>query len=182
MSLLIVASTNPVKINAAKLACEAMFPETTWETRGVSVPSGVPEQPMSSEEARQGAENRLNAIRQQEPTADIWIAFEGGVEDTPHGMSCFAWILIGRQGYAEVGQAKTGTIFLPPVMRKLILGGMELGMVDDHVFGQTNTKQKNGVTGLLTHDAIDRTAYYIHAAALAFATFHHPNLYSAPKD
>ncbi len=177
MPLLIVASTNPVKINGAKLACEAMFPEMVWEARGVSAASGVSDQPMTSNETRLGAENRLASIRAQEPEADMWMAIEGGVEDVNGQMSCFAWILAAQKESSVIGQGKTGMFFLPSKARTLILEGMELGSVDDVLFKETNTKQKNGAVGLFTGNVIDRTSYYVHAGILALIPFKNPSLY-----
>ena len=179
MSLLVVASTNPVKINAGKQICEKMFPGI-WEVTGISAPSGVSDQPLSSKETRLGAENRLHHIQKEAPEADMWIAIEGGIEDTENGMACFAWVLLRKRGSPLTGQAKTGTIFLPEAMRKLLQQGLELGAVDDILFKQANTKQKNGAVGLLTNDAIDRTGYYLHAGILASATFLYPDLYTIP--
>jgi non-canonical (house-cleaning) NTP pyrophosphatase len=39
------------------------------------------------------------------------------------------------------------------------------------VFGRSNSKQQNGSVGILTHDVIDRTAYYVHAVILALIPF-----------
>ncbi len=181
MSLVIVASTNPVKINAAKLACEAMFPETVWDVKGVAVTSGVSDQPLSDKETRQGAMNRVHAARALSPDADYWIAFEGGIEDTTHGMESFAWIAIASRGEKAVSESRSGMFFIPPAMAALIRDGMELCHADDHVTGRENSKQTNGTVGLLTGDVIDRTAYYVHAAILALIPFKHPRLYS-PKD
>ena len=58
--------------------------------------------------------------------------------------------------------------------------GMELGDADDAVFNDTNSKQKGGTVGKLTHGAIDRTAYYVHALHMALIPFLHDDagLYS----
>jgi non-canonical (house-cleaning) NTP pyrophosphatase len=56
---LIIASTNPVKVQSALHGFRLMFPDETFTTEGVSVPSGVSDQPMTDEETLQGALNRI---------------------------------------------------------------------------------------------------------------------------
>ncbi|WP_255039576.1 DUF84 family protein [Lacihabitans soyangensis] len=59
----------------------------------------------------------------------------------------------------------------------LINEGYELGHADEIVFGQNNTKQKMGTTGLLTNNVIDRTQYYTQAVILALIPFLKTDLY-----
>lgn len=66
----IVASTNPVKINAARRAFERLFPDDQFEVVGEEVKSGVSDQPMSDEETLRGATNRADAITTLHPEAD----------------------------------------------------------------------------------------------------------------
>ena len=49
----------------------------------------------------------------------------------------------------------------------------------DQVCAESNSKQKSGAVGLLTNNAIDRTAYYAHAVTLALAPFLNEPLYRA---
>ena len=60
---IMIASTNPVKLNAAKKAFFKLLPDTTFEWQLVEVPSGVSNQPMSDAETRLGACNRVKALR-----------------------------------------------------------------------------------------------------------------------
>ena len=46
----IVASKNPVKIEATRIGFQKMFPEQELEVIGISAPSDVNDQPMSREE------------------------------------------------------------------------------------------------------------------------------------
>lgn len=170
----IVASTNPVKLAAARTGLERLFHPASIQVEGVTVPSGVPDQPMGDEETLTGARQRMEAARHLQPDAAFWVGIEGGCADTEHGMTCFAWVTV-TDG-TRFGQARTGTFFLPDEVARLVRGGMELGHADDQVFGRSNSKQADGSVGLLTHGAIDRTAYYTHAVVLALVPFLHPNL------
>lgn len=173
---IVVASRNPVKIEAVKRGFEKLFPDTEIEMEGVSVESGVPDQPMSDEETRAGARNRAANAREKFPDADFWFGVEGGIERHNDGMQSFAWIAACSNG--RVGESRTTTFQLPPEVVKLVEEGLELGDADDRVFGRTNSKQENGAVGLLTHNAITRTLLYEQAVCLALIPFVRPELFS----
>ncbi|HBF73413.1 MAG TPA: non-canonical purine NTP phosphatase, partial [Alteromonas australica] len=61
ISYLYVGSQNPVKVNAALETLSDTLDEA-FEVEGISVPSGVSEQPMTEEETREGAINRVKAL------------------------------------------------------------------------------------------------------------------------
>ncbi|MEI7653104.1 MAG: DUF84 family protein [bacterium] len=75
---IIVASTNPVKIEVAKQAFLHVFPHKDPTIIGVSSDSGVPDQPFD-DQVLQGAQNRLKNIIEAHPRADYWISQEGGL-------------------------------------------------------------------------------------------------------
>lgn len=176
MPLITVASTNPVKIQAALNGFQRLFPEQAFEAAGVAVPSGVDHQPMTDAETLQGALNRLANARAAAPSADYWIGIEGGVDADAQGLAAFAWIVVeGRDGLQ--GRARSGTFLLPPPVTALIRQGVELGEADDRVFGRSDSKRANGAIGLLTADVIDRAALYEHAVILALVPFKNPDLY-----
>ena len=54
---------------------------------------------------------------------------------------------------------------------------MELGDADDVIFERTNSKQGDGIVGILTGSAIDRTEYYVPAMVLALIPFINRALY-----
>ncbi|HRH23462.1 MAG TPA: inosine/xanthosine triphosphatase [Candidatus Magasanikbacteria bacterium] len=176
MKKVIVASKNPVKINSAQLAFQKMFPNDEFECTGLSVASGVPDQPIGDEETLQGAINRAERASQEISNADFWVGMEGGIQKRRDEMEVFAWMVVkSRDGM--LGKGRTGTFFLPKPIIELINQGIELSVADDQVFGRNNSGKKNGATGLLTGDVIDRTEYYIHAMVLALIPFKNPNLY-----
>ncbi len=198
MKKIIIASTNPVKINAVAAAFGKMFPDETFETEGVSASSGVSDQPKSDSEIFQGALNRAeNASNMAD--GDFWVGIEGGVDphtitasiksqklrNLPFGVGVeeknsdtesFSWVVVkGKDG--KLGKGRTGTFFLPPKIAELIKQGMELGEANDVVFDKTNSKQKNGAVGILTGDVIDRTKFYFEAVVLALIPFKNRELY-----
>ncbi len=172
---IVVASTNPVKIRAALGGFQRLWPGLTFAVDGLSVPSGVSDQPMSDDETLRGAENRATAVRAARPGADYWVGIEGGCAEGAGGVETFAWIVVlGRE---RSGRSRTGMFLLPDEVAALVRGGMELGHADDAVFGRANSKQGDGSVGLLTHGVIDRAAYYEHAVVLALIPFLHPHLH-----
>lgn len=172
---IIIASGNPIKINATKLAFEQMFPDKIFQFEGVNISSDISDQPISNNETLKGAINRSNNAKIECMDADYWIGIEGGVEKKGNEMQVFAWIYI--QSKEMVGKARTATFDLPKKIIELIDSGMELGDADDVIFNRRNSKQKNGAVGILTKDLIDRKKYYTHAIIMALIPFNNMDLY-----
>lgn len=172
---LIVASKNPVKIQCAQKGFEKVFSRDNIIAEGVSVASGVSDQPLSDEETLTGAKNRAENAKNAYPNADFWIGIEGGIAEPYGAMEAFAWVYILSN--EKTGKARTASFDLPPKIRTLIHEGIELGVADDMVFKRSNSKQKNGAVGILTHDLINRSAYYEPAVILALIPFVNAELY-----
>jgi len=172
---IIVASKNPVKINTTLDGFKKMFPEQEFEIEGVSIASGVADQPKSDEETFNGANNRSLAAKQEYPNADYWVGIEGGISDTGSEMTSFAWIVI--QGKENMGKSRTGTFLLSPKVAELIRSGLELGDADDKIFGMKNSKQQNGAVGILTKDLLTRQSFYEVSVILALIPFKNSDIY-----
>lgn len=176
MKTIVLASENPVKIQAVLNGFQKMFPGEMFQIHSVNVPSGVRAQPMTSAETLIGAMNRAQNATSLIKQADFWVGIEGGVEETSDGeMAAFAWVVI--IGHGIIGKGKSGTFFLPPPVCNLIRQGKELGEADDIVFGRKNSKQDNGAIGLLTDNTIERKTLYEHAVILALVPFKNLSLY-----
>jgi inosine/xanthosine triphosphatase len=179
MPKIVVASTNPVKVQAVRNGFARMFSESEFEIETISVPSGVSDQPRSSAETLQGALNRARTAARSHSLADFWVGVEGGVDMEDDGlteeMCAFAWIVILSQD--RLGKGCTGRFFLPPAVAELVRQGVELGEADDLIFGRSNSKQENGAVGILTGDVIDRAELYEPAVIFALIPFKNPSLY-----
>ena len=173
---LVIASTNPVKIQAAVNGFQRLFPGSQLNVIAVAAPSGVAHQPMTDEETLRGARNRSARAQALHPNADYWIGIEGGVEPIGQELTAFAWIVVRSK--SMIGRGRTGTFFLPPAVAELIRQGKELGEADDIIFGRSNSKQDNGAVGLLTDNVIDRAQLYEHAMILALIPFKNERLYA----
>ncbi|MDP4039759.1 MAG: inosine/xanthosine triphosphatase [Candidatus Pacearchaeota archaeon] len=175
MKKVIIASKNPVKIQAVKNGFEKMFPNQEFDFVGISVPSNVADQPFSNDETLLGAQNRADNSSNEVKDADFYVGIEGGIEHVETEMEAFAWVVIKSAG--KYGKARTGTFFLPKQVVELIKEGKELGEADDIVFKHNNSKQENGAVGILTGDVIDRTKYYTEAVILSLIPFKNVDLY-----
>ncbi|RDV16904.1 non-canonical purine NTP phosphatase [Pontibacter diazotrophicus] len=173
----VVASANPVKVNAALGGLQRMFPDVEFKAVPVSVPSGVADQPMTDEETLEGAMNRVQNAFDANPDADFWIGIEGGVASIGHELAAFAWVVIKSKEL--LGKARSGTFFLPRAVTELVEQGIELGTADDMVFNHSNSKQKGGAIGILTGNVLDRKELYEQAVVLALVPFRNEQLYAA---
>ena len=172
---IVVASENPVKSGAILGAFDKLFPDTQTDVVRTSVASGVSDQPMTDEETKRGAVNRLRAARDQFPDADLWAGVEGGIDRDEMGMFAFAWIVVATKERQTA--VRTATFPLPPRVTELIDQGVELGHANDQVFNRDNSKQKEGAIGTLTGGLIDRRALYEHAAIMALSPLKNPDLF-----
>ncbi len=171
----LVASQNPVKINAVKSGFAKMFTNIEIDVVSIDVPSGVSNQPVGDHETLQGAFNRAKNAQLSGKIADLYVGIEGGIALENNAMSAFAWVVILAEN--KEGKAKTSTFYLPNAVTKLVASGKELGEADDIVFSKQNSKQQSGAIGILTHNVIDRTQYYTEAVVLALIPFKNPDLY-----
>lgn len=165
----VIASKNPVKVEATIAGFQRTFPNQAFDFEGIAVPSNVSDQPMTHNETQEGARNRAKNAKIQYPNADFWIGIEGGIHEDDFGMQAFAWIVVLSKNNSS--RAQTAIFYLPEPIAKLVKSGTELGVADDIYFGRKNSKQKDGAVGILTNGEIDRKAYYEHAMILALIPF-----------
>ncbi|MCP4426151.1 MAG: inosine/xanthosine triphosphatase [Chloroflexi bacterium] len=172
-----VGSTNPVKVEAARLIVGRVWDDV--EVVSVSVPSGISEMPMSDEETQRGAVNRAHMARKQ-AGADLGIGLEGGVHLEPFGLTLMGWAAIvdgnGRQSLAGAARLP-----LPEHIARRVLAGEELGDVMDDILNDRNIKQKGGAVGALTAGLIPRGQAFAQAVAYALSPFIAPELHNLPE-
>lgn len=176
MKKVIVGSNNPVKLEATKEAFTLAFPDVEFEFSTLSVPSGVPDQPMGESETKLGAANRAHACKAAHPEADFFVGLEGGLEKVDGEYWAFAWMSI-LDTAGSSGFGRTGSFLLPPKVSELIDQGEELGVATDAVFNEVNSKHKGGTVGILTNETITRKDFYREALLFALIPFVKPELY-----
>jgi inosine/xanthosine triphosphatase len=168
----VVTSYNPVKIAAVKAAFLSWFPAQEFELIPVGVESGVPDQPMSDRETRQGARNRVANARLKIADADYWVGLEGGLDFFDDRLMAFAWMVIAASD-DRVSETRSVTLPLPPEVQALVSDGLELGEANDRVFSTLNSKQGGGAFGLLTDGLMTREGIYTQTLILALIPFAH---------
>lgn len=174
MRIVVVASENPVKVNVAKRAFGAVFPDEEFDFIEMKSESGVPDQPM--EEARQGARHRLEHIRKQHPHADFWIGQEGGLRREGDRLFAQAWIAVmDKTGF--MAESSTAQFYLPKKIAEHVKNGMDLGAATDAFFSSVNSKHGLGAVGYLTDGLVDRTEFYLQAAIIALSELKHKEWY-----
>ncbi len=172
---IVVGSTNPVKIEATKIAFEKVWPGQTWLVEGWSVASSVSDQPMSDAETIEGATNRAKAAIKL-TRADYGVGIEGGIQQIgDHWFDCGWVVVIDQKG--TIGIGSSARVLTPPKMMEKIMAGKELGQVIDDFFETSNAKQSIGHFGLMTNHAITRTSGYVDGVVMALVRFLHPHLF-----
>ena len=167
---IVVASGNPVKIEATRRAFATLFPDASLELISVSVASGVSDQPTSDEETRLGARARALNSRSANPDADFWVGLEGGLDVFDEQLMAFAWMAVqGTSG--DIGEARSVTLPRPPAVKELVDSGLELGDANDQVFATVNSKQGSGAYGLLTAGLYTRESVYCQTIIIALTPF-----------
>lgn len=168
----VVTSFNPVKIGAVRQAFLSQFPSNETRIVPLAVDAGVADQPMSDDETRQGARNRVAAARLKMPQADYWVGLEGGLDYFDGDLMAFAWMAVaGPDG--RVSETRSATLPLPPQVAALVADGLELGEANDRVFSTLNSKQAGGAYGLLTNGLMTREGIYTQTLILALIPFVH---------
>ncbi|MCV2883370.1 inosine/xanthosine triphosphatase [Aestuariibacter sp. AA17] len=175
---IIVGSTNPVKINAAKEAFSSVYPEREVICEGVKSPSGVPDQPMNSHDTLLGAQNRVSYLVKHHD-ADFYTAMEGGVDRFDYGSSTFAYVVISDGDVTTVG--RSANLPIPEHVFNRLDEGKELGTLMDEAFGTHNVKQQGGAIGLLTNGVQTRTSAYTQALTMAMGRFLHPAFFAGEE-
>lgn len=169
----LVGSTNPVKINSVKEAFSKYFENVVVE--GLSVESGVKDQPIGYEETLLGASNRAAGLETVEE-ADFYVGLEGGIEKRKGVWLSYGVMFIQRKD-GKKGIGVTPAFPLPKVAVEGILNGKELGDVNDEMTGGHNEKQKGGIIDFFTKGKMNRTELYVYGLLMALVPFVREELY-----
>jgi inosine/xanthosine triphosphatase len=172
--IIIVASKNPVKIDAARTSFERAFPKDEIEVIAVDAPSLVSDQPMTAQETRDGAVNRVKYC-QQHHVADYYVSYEGGVDVLDDIPSTYAVVCIANKDRLQTG--RTASLPLPNQIYQKLKAGGELGPAMDDMFNTVNIKQKGGAIGQLSNGLETRKSIYVSATLLSLSVFFYPDLY-----
>ena len=174
---ILVGTKNPVKIKAVEEAFSLYF--DSIEVIGVSVDSGVSDQPIN-DETYIGAQNRAKELqfinKRQKLNAEFFIGIEGGIQQTNNKWFAFGCMcIIHKSGKTSFG---TSAHFeLPEIVTEQLLNGKELGHVMDDIMKEENTKQKGGAIAYFTSGRMSRKELYIPGLISALVPFQHEQMY-----
>lgn len=177
MRVVVVGSTNPVKIAATTAVVHRVWPECL--VLGMAVASGVPDQPIGDADTQRGARTRAEAVLAEHPDADLGVGLEGGVVIEANGtMRTCAWaVAVDRVGRSSVGGSLA--MPLPDLVAQRVMAGEELGHAMDAVAEAVGTKYGRGAVGILTAGLIDRQRAYEPLVTYALAPWLSPDYFAS---
>ena len=149
------------------------------------VKTDTPAMPLNDWELMSGARQRALAVRQilieQRLDADLYVGLEGGF----HSISVEGEWHTFLRGWAFVTDGERGSFGMSPsigvpeaIVKDVIQGKRELGIVIDEVAGVRDVRSKQGAWGVLSRDLLTRSMSFEAALIAAFAPFYNPALYS----
>ena len=153
------------------------------------VESGVPPMPLTDWQLMQGARERAFAVREslknRRLEADVYVGLEGGF----HSISVDGeWHTFLRGwAYATDGGSKSAfgaapSITVPPqIVKNVVQGRRELGLVIDEVAGTRDVRSRQGAWGVLSRDLVTRSMSFELALIAAFAPFYNSKLYDVDQ-
>jgi inosine/xanthosine triphosphatase len=162
--------------------------DSGWRDANVvarSVKTDAPAMPLNDWELMSGARQRALAVREilveQRLDADLYVGLEGGF----HSISVEGEWHTFLRGWAFVTDGQRGSFGMSPsigvpdaIVKDVIEGKRELGVVIDEVAGRRDVRSKQGAWGVLSRDLLTRSMSFEAALIAAFAPFYNPALYS----
>lgn len=158
-----IGSKNPVKLNAVKFAFEKLWRSDLFII-SVDEPAmrGISHQPLSKEEALQGAKNRADYCFEMHPEIDIAFGVEGGVFFNEKKDKCFLFGVVyarDKDGYENFSY--TWDALLPNVVRDRLLAGEELGPVMNQILHKDDIGKTLWTFWVLSNGVIQRTESFM---------------------
>ena len=148
------------------------------------VETSVPAMPLTDWQLMQGARERALAahesLRSRRLEADIYVGLEGGF----HSVSIEGEWHTFLRGWAYATDGERGAFGAAPsvsvpshIVKNVVEGRRELGIVIDEVTGGRDIRSKQGAWGVLSRDLVTRSMSFELALIAAFAPFYNPKLY-----
>jgi inosine/xanthosine triphosphatase len=173
-----------VRASIARIAeVDSRWRDATVVARRVE--TNAPAMPLTDWELMSGARERALAVRdlliEQKLETDLYVGLEGGF----HSISVESEWHTFLRGWAYVTDGVTGSfgmspsITVPPsIVKSVIEGKRELGLVIDEVAGARDVRSRQGAWGVLSRDLLTRSMSFEAALIAAFAPFYNPHIYS----
>ncbi len=189
MKTIALGSDRAAKIMAVRAAIARVAEiDSSWAEANVlarAVVTNVPAMPLNDWQLMQGARERALAIRDQlraqRLEADIYVGLEGGF----HSISIEGEWHTFLRGWAYATDGKAGTFGATPsisvpasLVKKVIEGRRELGLVIDEFAGTLDARSRQGAWGILSRDLVTRSLSFELALIAAFAPFYNKEMYT----
>ena len=150
-----------------------------------AVETNIPAMPLTDWQLMQGARERALAVRDllrgRRLEAELYVGLEGGfhsisIEGEWHTfLRGWAYAFDGKNGYFGASPSIT----VPPALvKKVIEGREELGLVIDEVSGKRDVRSREGAWGVLSRDLVTRSMSFELALIAAFAPFYNSEMYT----
>ena len=161
--------------------------DPAWRTAKViprPVKTDAPAMPLNDWQLMSGARKRALAVRdiliEQKLEADLYVGLEGGF----HSISLEGEWRTFLRGWAFVTDGERGSFGMSPsievpdaIVKQVIQGKRELGLVIDEVAGARDVRSKQGAWGVLSRDLLTRSMSFEAALIAAFAPFYNREMY-----
>ena len=173
-----------VRASVARIAAiDSAWAEANVVARAVT--TNIPAMPLNDWQLMQGARERALAVRDslrsRRIDADIYVGLEGGF----HSISIEGEWHTFLRGWAYATDGEKGSfgaapsISVPPaIVKSVIEGRRELGLVIDEVSGGRDVRSRQGAWGVLSRDLVTRSLSFELALIAAFAPFYNAALYT----
>lgn len=150
-----------------------------------TVKTEAPAMPLTDWELMSGARQRALIVREilmeQKLEADLYVGLEGGF----HSISLEGEWRTFLRGWAFVTDGERSSFGMSPsievpdaIVKDVIQGKRELGIVIDDVAGVRDVRSKQGAWGVLSRDLLTRSMSFETALIAAFAPFYNSALYT----
>ena len=173
-----------VRASVARVA--AIDPE--WADVNVvarRVETSAPAMPLTDWQLMEGARERALAVRDslrsRRLEADIYVGLEGGFHSISIGGEWHTFL----RGWAYATNGERSAFGAAPsisvpqeIVKSVVQGRRELGVVIDEVTGARDVRSKQGAWGVLSRDLVTRSLSFELALIAAFAPFYNPKFYS----
>ena len=189
MERIALGSDRAAKIMSVRAAIARVAElDPAWRTAKViprPVKTDAPAMPLNDWQLMSGARKRALAVRdiliEQKLEADLYVGLEGGF----HSISLEGEWRTFLRGWAFVTDGERSSFGMSPsievpdaIVKQVIQGKRELGVVIDDVAGARDVRSKQGAWGVLSRDLLTRSMSFEAALIAAFAPFYNREIYA----
>lgn len=161
--------------------------DPSWANANVvarRVEISAPAMPLTDWQLMEGARERALAVRDslhsRRLEADIYVGLEGGFHSISIGGEWHTFL----RGWAYATDGESGAFGAAPsisvpaeIVKNVVQGRRELGVVIDEVSGGRDVRSKQGAWGVLSRDLVTRSMSFELALIAAFAPFYNSKFY-----